>query len=203
MCWSPATRNAYTEPAIWGKNNPTDVLSFPSAQVDAESRRSAFAGEIAVWPILRAKMPRGGTRGAAEVKVLALHGILHLAGMDHERDNGGNGAEGGELRGLRLPSTSHRRAEPAASFNAQPPEAPTKLYSLSAEDGMTISVVFALLILTGCSPWFRMRTACIRNRANFFPANFRTILTYSNRRSSPHSTLLSHERLFRWRCWRN
>jgi probable rRNA maturation factor len=47
-----------------------------------------------------------------EVKVLVLHGILHLAGFDHERDNGQMARKEATLRrSLRLPSSLTERGE--------------------------------------------------------------------------------------------
>jgi probable rRNA maturation factor len=68
----------------------TDVLSFPSAQsVTAVRRRPAVAGEIAISADIAVKNAlRLGHSSAQEIKILTLHGILHLAGFDHERDNG-------------------------------------------------------------------------------------------------------------------
>lgn len=62
-----------------GKNHATDVLSFPSVD----------GGEIAI-SIDRAKAQAAehGHRAADEVRILMLHGLLHLAGMDHENDSG-------------------------------------------------------------------------------------------------------------------
>lgn len=66
-----------------GKNEPTDVLSFPAIAADG------FAGEIAISAEIAAHNARRLGHGAAEeVKILALHGVLHLAGYDHERDRG-------------------------------------------------------------------------------------------------------------------
>lgn len=70
-----------------GKDKPTDVLSFPSALVKRSKRR--VAGDVAISAdIARENARRLGHAVADEVKILALHGILHLAGFDHERDNG-------------------------------------------------------------------------------------------------------------------
>lgn len=71
-----------------GKDKPTDVLSFPAAP--ASPRKSKrFAGEVAISAdIARQNAARLGHSVADEVKILVLHGILHLAGYDHERDNG-------------------------------------------------------------------------------------------------------------------
>jgi probable rRNA maturation factor len=71
-----------------GKDKPTDVLSFPDSP--ASSRKSKrLAGEVAISADIardNAKLLRHSV--ADEVKILVLHGILHLAGYDHERDNG-------------------------------------------------------------------------------------------------------------------
>ena len=73
-----------------GKNKATDVLSFPSASPsDEPRRRPGLAGEIAISAdIALQNAVRLGHSPAQEIKILVLHGILHLAGMDHERDNG-------------------------------------------------------------------------------------------------------------------
>jgi probable rRNA maturation factor len=64
------------------KNRPTDVLSFPS-----ETPR--LAGDIAISAeIAAANAAELGHSTEAEVKVLILHGLLHLAGYDHETDDG-------------------------------------------------------------------------------------------------------------------
>jgi probable rRNA maturation factor len=66
-----------------GKNYAADVLSFPAAEM------RGLAGDIAI-SIDRAKAQaaeRGHTL-ADELRILMLHGALHLAGMDHENDSG-------------------------------------------------------------------------------------------------------------------
>jgi probable rRNA maturation factor len=62
-----------------GKDYATDVLSFPSAH----------GGEIAIsLDRAAAQAAEHGHKLADEVRVLLLHGVLHLAGMDHETDSG-------------------------------------------------------------------------------------------------------------------
>ena len=69
-----------------GIDKTTDVLSFPAA---ADDVRKEFAGEIAISAEIAAENARSlGHRAADEVKILALHGVLHLRGYDHERDDG-------------------------------------------------------------------------------------------------------------------
>jgi probable rRNA maturation factor len=72
------------------QNKATDVLSFPSSFSSLDSRkRPGPAGEIAVSAdIALQNALRLGHPVAQEIKILVLHGILHLAGFDHERDNG-------------------------------------------------------------------------------------------------------------------
>jgi len=67
-----------------GKNKATDVLSFPSG------KSNGFAGDLAI-SIDRAKAQAAehGHPVEDELRVLMLHGALHLAGMDHETDTGG------------------------------------------------------------------------------------------------------------------
>jgi probable rRNA maturation factor len=85
-----------------GKDKPTDVLSFPS---DAEIG-SQLAGEIAISSEIASK--NAGLLGhspAEEIKILVLHGLLHLRGFDHETDNGEMARREHLMRvKLRLPS---------------------------------------------------------------------------------------------------
>jgi probable rRNA maturation factor len=68
-----------------GKDKPTDVLSFPVEPMAA----SKGAGEIAISAEIASNNARTlGHSPAEEVKILVLHGLLHLRGYDHECDNG-------------------------------------------------------------------------------------------------------------------
>ena len=68
-----------------GQNKPTDVLSFPPALGLAED----FAGDVAISAEIAAQNARRLRHSVAEeIKILALHGLLHLAGYDHEQDRG-------------------------------------------------------------------------------------------------------------------
>jgi len=90
-----------------GKNKPTDVLSFPADSAFHRNGNGRFAGEIAISAdIARQNAARFGHSAIEEIKVLALHGILHLAGFDHEDDNGEMARKEAELRrAFKLPST--------------------------------------------------------------------------------------------------
>ena len=68
-----------------GKDQPTDVLSFPPMAHFA----NGFAGDVAISADIASKNARAlGHTPAEEIKILALHGLLHLAGYDHESDDG-------------------------------------------------------------------------------------------------------------------
>lgn len=62
---------------------PTDVLSFPSGP-DGPS-----LGDVAIAVgVARRQAVEHGHSLATELRILALHGLLHLLGYDHEDDNG-------------------------------------------------------------------------------------------------------------------
>jgi probable rRNA maturation factor len=84
-----------------GTDKPTDVLSFPA---EPEAQRQ-FAGEIAISTEIAAKNAHDlGHSPAEEVKILVLHGVLHLRGYDHECDNGQMAKREKQLRAkLHLP----------------------------------------------------------------------------------------------------
>jgi probable rRNA maturation factor len=74
------------------KNKPTDVLTFPMAS-PAAGGDIAISLEIAAANASTLRHPL-----ATEVKVLILHGMLHLAGYDHQIDDGEMQAREAELR---------------------------------------------------------------------------------------------------------
>lgn len=89
-----------------GKRGPTDVLSFRAA--DNEKRRKKnlearvksakknetasiekYLGDIAIAPeTARRYAKKNGRKLTEELRVLILHGVLHLLGYDHETDHG-------------------------------------------------------------------------------------------------------------------
>src|SRR5690349_12041004 len=78
-----------------GKDKPTDVLSFPPMADFA----GGLAGDVAISQEIAAKNARAiGHAPAEEIKILALHGVLHLAGYDHESDDGEMAREENRLR---------------------------------------------------------------------------------------------------------
>jgi probable rRNA maturation factor len=67
------------------KDMPTDILSFPASSVPL----NGLAGDIAISVEIAARNARSlGHSPSEEVKILVLHGILHLAGYDHDKDAG-------------------------------------------------------------------------------------------------------------------
>jgi probable rRNA maturation factor len=86
-----------------GKNKPTDVLSFPAPDEIA----AQHAGDLAISLDTAARQAeRLGHSLGDEVRVLMLHGLLHLKGMDHEVDSGEMATRESELREkLKLPVT--------------------------------------------------------------------------------------------------
>lgn len=69
-----------------GVNKPTDVLSFPGREPRVPSPE---LGEIAIARgVARRQAREAGHAEHVELRVLALHGLLHLLGYDHESDDG-------------------------------------------------------------------------------------------------------------------
>jgi probable rRNA maturation factor len=89
-----------------GKKGATDVLSFPPDEkqrkqkrqrrprvsryrFSASARSASYLGDIAIAPVVaRRNARRFGRTIGEEMRILILHGILHLMGYDHETDTG-------------------------------------------------------------------------------------------------------------------
>lgn len=68
------------------KDYATDVLSFPAETGPAPL---PHLGDIVIARgVARRQARAAGHSEATELRVLALHGLLHLLGYDHERDEG-------------------------------------------------------------------------------------------------------------------
>ncbi len=64
-----------------GEDRPTDVLSFPA---ETEVGPGAYLGDVVIsLPRARTQAKAAGHPLEAELQLLAVHGILHLAGHDH------------------------------------------------------------------------------------------------------------------------
>jgi probable rRNA maturation factor len=94
--------------AFRGMNKATDVLSFPAPE-EAED----MAGDIAIS--LETALCQANQHGHSlrdELRVLMLHGLLHIDGEDHEADAGEMAEREAELRTqFRLPSSLIERVE--------------------------------------------------------------------------------------------
>jgi probable rRNA maturation factor len=60
-----------------GRDAPTDVLSFPVDEDGPIGAAPRELGDVIVCPEFTADLPEA-----------VIHGVLHLTGMDHERDDG-------------------------------------------------------------------------------------------------------------------
>jgi probable rRNA maturation factor len=104
------------------QKHPTDVLSFPPPEFS-----NGFAGDIAISLDMAAGNARTlGHSVSDEICILILHGILHLAGYDHEDDKGEMAEKELALRRkLRLPaglierSSSQRTAKRRAPVRSR------------------------------------------------------------------------------------
>ena len=101
-----------------GHDKPTDVLSFPPVPLVAQE----FAGDIVIAAEIAARNARLYQHAPAqELKILILHGMLHLAGFDHERDRGKMARQEERLRReLNLTDGLIRRAERKEAVGRRP-----------------------------------------------------------------------------------
>ncbi|MGE3844531.1 MAG: rRNA maturation RNase YbeY [Vicinamibacterales bacterium] len=95
--------------AYRGADYATDVLSFPSEdttappagdrRVASRGRQSRTLGDVVIARGVAARQARvHGHSLRTELRVLALHGLLHLLGYDHEADDGRMAAVEARLR---------------------------------------------------------------------------------------------------------
>jgi probable rRNA maturation factor len=103
-----------------GKDKATDVLSFPAGPTTVffgDPKAPQLAGDLAISLEIAARQAgRFGHSLRDEVRVLMLHGTLHLAGYDHEADAGEMAALEAELRQrLGLPVGLIERIDGSAS----------------------------------------------------------------------------------------
>jgi len=110
-----------TDPAIRklnrqfrGKNKATDVLSFPSqGAFPGLPAHLQTAGDLAISvPTALKQALEQNHPLSTEIKVLMLHGLLHLSGLDHETDSGQMARRERLLRAkLKLPQGLIERVE--------------------------------------------------------------------------------------------
>jgi probable rRNA maturation factor len=103
------------------KDKATDVLSFPaedfshSGAKNGDIRAPRIAGDLAVSIETASRQAEAfGHALTVELNILVLHGLLHLAGLDHETDAGEMAARERELRNeFGLPAGLIQRSEPS------------------------------------------------------------------------------------------
>ena len=82
-----------------GKDKPTDVLSFPAWSADEPQHGARIAlGDVVVAHGVAARDAKAESKPlAAHVAHLVVHGVLHLLGYDHMRDDDAAIMEGLEI----------------------------------------------------------------------------------------------------------
>src|SRR5690348_772111 len=112
VCFVTDAQIAKWNAAYRGKRKSTDVLSFPSGEQERPQKENAqtrtreskndrgfsstssasstsYLGDIAIAPaVARHNARLYGRTLDQELRILILHGILHLMGYDHEADTG-------------------------------------------------------------------------------------------------------------------
>lgn len=93
-----------------GRDEPTDVLSFPQLEYEAPSEpmpgqlrdgAPVLLGDLVISTETAERQARRvGNSLAAEVRVLAAHGLCHLLGFDHDDHVHSSAMAGSELRAL-------------------------------------------------------------------------------------------------------
>jgi probable rRNA maturation factor len=112
------------------KNKPTDVLSFPSGLPQ-------LAGDIAISAeIATSNAALLGHSTETELKILILHGLLHLAGYNHESDQGEMQAREAKLRRhLKLPVGLIERTHGQVSNRPRPTTQPRTSIASGRREG--------------------------------------------------------------------
>lgn len=116
-----------------GLDKPTDVLSFPAAPAFAEDGE---IGDLAIsWETAQRQATEHNHPLPIEIKILMLHGLLHLAGHDHETDSGEMARRETELRKeLGLPVGLIERVRP--EWRMRPKAASTRRTKTAAGSGL-------------------------------------------------------------------
>jgi len=68
-----------------GENSPTDVLSFENAFTDPETGEEYLGDIVISFEKARQQANMGGHSIQSEIELLFVHGLLHLAGFDHDQ----------------------------------------------------------------------------------------------------------------------
>ncbi|MGD9091543.1 MAG: rRNA maturation RNase YbeY [Anaerolineales bacterium] len=70
-----------------GVDAPTDVLAFPSGEIDLDSGQPYLGDVIISYQRAEAQSQAGGHTLEQEIQLLIVHGVLHLLGFDHATDS--------------------------------------------------------------------------------------------------------------------
>ena len=70
------------------KDRPTDVLSFPVASAVTRTPHESLGDIVIATGVARRQARVAGHSAQTELRVLALHGLLHLLGYDHDGEDG-------------------------------------------------------------------------------------------------------------------
>jgi probable rRNA maturation factor len=103
-----------------GKDKPTNVLSFPGTDGFVDGRPAgrfasadAYAGDIAIaYGVTLREARESGKEFADHASHLVVHGVLHLAGYDHERPKDAKVMEPLEVKILRRLGVADPYASP-------------------------------------------------------------------------------------------
>jgi len=66
------------------QGKPTDVLAFPAGHIDPDTEHRNFGDVIISYPRAEVQAIAGGHQLSSELSLLAVHGVLHLLGFDHD-----------------------------------------------------------------------------------------------------------------------
>jgi probable rRNA maturation factor len=96
-----------------GRDRSTNVLSFPASPSAAST--SGLLGDLVICPaVLRAEARAQCKSARAHWAHLVVHGVLHLAGYDHERKPDALRMERREIRVLRALGVANPYRTPAS-----------------------------------------------------------------------------------------
>jgi len=126
-----------------GINQPTDVLSFPSGEVDPHSGRVYLGDVIISLPAVSRQAQDLGHDFQTELAAVVIHGILHLAGYDHSRK-----AEKEEMFALQeriLAGLNLNEARAADFFSTFTNAARGLVSAFQTENNLKIHTAFGLL----------------------------------------------------------
>ena len=67
------------------RRGPTDVISFPAAEIPTEELRKKHLGDLIICPgKIRQQAKKAGRTYEKELSHIFIHGVLHLLGFDHD-----------------------------------------------------------------------------------------------------------------------